>query len=198
MTIPRKSMWCIIVLMMLGCLPLQARRWDLKTNALGWGMLVANASVEYRWHPRWSFALPVSFSAWDYFTSTVKFRTLAVQPEIRYWFSGHREWFAGIHAGCAYYNYAFGGKWRTQDYDQASPALGGGLAGGCRLPVGRSGRWSIECTAGVGVYRLHYSKFYNQTNGLLAYSERKTYFGLDQLAVSLVCRLGGKNRRNLR
>ena len=198
MTIRRKYAGFIIAMVMGGCLPTKAQCWFLKTNALSWCMLVANASVEYQCNSHWSFALPVSFSAWDYFTSTVKFRTFAVQPEVRYWFLGRREWFAGIHAGCAYYNYAFGGKWRTQDYDQSSPALGGGLSGGCRLPIGRNGRWSLECTLGGGAYHLHYSKFYNQTNGLLAYSERKTYFGLDQLAVSLVRQLGGKKRRNLR
>ena len=41
---------------------------------------------------------------------------------------------------------------------------------------------------GAGVYQLHYDKFFNTNNtkdGLLVESIKKTYWGLDQAAVSL-------------
>ena len=183
MTIRKRCV--IFALGLLGTPSLQAQQLYLKTNTLAWGMLVSNMAVELKASPHWSFTLPVYFSAWDYFSSTVKFRTFTLQPEARYWFSEKEGWFAGAHAGLAYYNFAWGGKWRVQDYDCDSPALGGGLSGGCRWPFGKQKRWLVECSLGVSVYRLHYSKFHNRPNGLLARSEKKTFWGIDQAAITL-------------
>lgn len=43
----------------------------------------------------------------------------------------------------------------------------------------------MELSAGVGVYSLNHDKFYNQPNGLKAYTENKTYTGIDQVSLSL-------------
>ena len=65
-----------------------AKQWhralSVKTNALGLGLAIANAAVEIDICKHLSFNLPVYYSAWDYFSETIKFRTLAVQPEIRH------------------------------------------------------------------------------------------------------------------
>lgn len=154
----------------------------LKTNTIGLGMLVANAAVEVDLSRHWSFNLPVYFSAWNYTTSTLKFRTLAMQPEIRYWFTENDGWFIGAHFGMAYYNIAWDGDYRIQDHNRSTPALGGGLGLGYRLPLSK--RWQLELALGGGVYDLHYDKFHNERNGLLIESVKKTYFGIDQVAVS--------------
>ncbi len=160
----------------------------VKTNALGLGLAIANAAVEIDICKHWSFNLPVYYSAWDYFSETVKFRTLAVQPEIRYWFSEKNlrndGWYLGAHFGLAYYNIATDGEYRTQDHDGTSPALGGGLAVGYRLPISRNNRWKMEFSIGAGAYKLHHDKFRNYHNGLLVYTEKKTYIGIDQASVS--------------
>ncbi|WP_342989652.1 MULTISPECIES: DUF3575 domain-containing protein [Bacteroides] len=164
------------------------RTLSVKTNALGLGLAIANAAVEIDICKHWSFNLPVYYSAWNYFTSTVKFRTLAVQPEIRYWFSEKNPvndgWFVGAHFGLAYYNIATDGEYRTQDHDGTSPALGGGLAVGYRMPISKNNRWKMEFSIGAGAYKLHHDKFHNYHNGLLVYTEKKTYIGIDQASVS--------------
>lgn len=164
------------------------RKLYLKTNALFWGMGMTNVSAEIDLAKHWSFALPVTYSAWNYFTSTVKFRTLAVQPEFRYWFNeDNQKFFIGAHFGYAQYNVAVDGNYRYQDHDGKSPALGGGISVGYRMPISKSDKWHIEFSLGAGVYSLHYDKFYNTPNtkdGLMIESVKKTYWGIDQAAVS--------------
>ena len=55
----------------------------------------------------------------------------------------------------------------------------------------------MEFSVGAGVYPAKYDKFINGHNGLLAYTDRKTYVGLDQLNISIAYtfdtfRKGGK------
>lgn len=164
------------------------RTLSVKTNALGLGLAIANAAVEIDLCKHWSFNLPVYYSAWDYFSETIKFRTLAVQPEIRYWFSEKNlrndGWYLGAHFGLAYYNIATNGEYRTQDHDGTSPALGGGLAVGYRMPISKNNRWKMEISIGAGAYKLHHDKFRNYHNGLLVSTEKKAYIGIDQASVS--------------
>ena len=72
-----------------------SRKLHLKTNAIGLGMAIANVAAEIDLAKHWSFTLPVYYSAWDYFKSTIKFRTFAVQPEFRYWLSEENDGFFG-------------------------------------------------------------------------------------------------------
>lgn len=164
------------------------RTLSVKTNTLGWALAITNAGVEIDLCKHWSFNLPVYYSAWDYFSETIKFRTLAIQPEIRYWFTEKNlcndGWYLGAHFGLAYYNIATDGEYRTQDHDGTSPALGGGLAVGYRMPISKNNRWKMEFSIGAGAYKLHHDKFRNYQNGLLVSTEKKTYFGIDQASVS--------------
>ena len=169
--------------------PAWYRNWYVNTNVLALGMGITSLGVEYDFAKHWSVAVPVLYSAWNYFTETIKFRTFAVQPEVRYWFNeNHTNWFVGAHASLAYYNVAVDGGYRYQDHAAESPAWGGGLSGGYRLPLTRDQRLSLDFSLGLGVYPLHYDIFDNTTNtadGLLIQTARKTYFGVDQVAVTL-------------
>lgn len=164
------------------------RHLHLKTNAIGWGLAIANAAVEADLAKHWSFTLPVYYSTWNYFRSTIKFRTFAIQPEFRYWLSERNDgFFAGAHFGLAYYNLATNDDYRYQDHNRKSPAAGGGLNVGYRLPISRNDRWRVEFSLGAGVYSLHYDKFHNTPHtkdGLLVESVKKTYWGIDQAAAS--------------
>lgn len=164
------------------------RKLHLKTNAIGLGMAIANVAVEVDLAEHWSITLPIYYSAWDYFKSTIKFRTLAVQPELRHWLSGKNDgFFAGAHFGVAYYNFAFDGEYRYQDHKSKTPAIGGGVGIGYRLPISRDNRWGVEFSLGAGVHSLHYDKFHNTPrtkDGLMTGSVRRTYWGIDQAAVS--------------
>ena len=161
---------------------------QLKTNAIGLGMGIANVAVEIDMARHWSFALPVYYSAWDYFKQTVKFRTFAVQPEFRYWLSDENDgFFAGAHFGLAYYNLAIDGDYRYQDHNRETPAIGGGVSIGYRLPISKNNRWRVEFSVGAGAYAGHYDKFHNTPDtkdGLLIESNKNTYWGIDQAAVS--------------
>lgn len=166
------------------------RHLHIKTNMLGLGLAIANVAVEMDLARHWSFTLPIYYSAWDYFKSTTKFRTLSFQPEFRYWpWAAERNdgFFTGAHFGLAYYNIATNGKYRYQDHLRETPAIGGGVSIGYRLPIDRCNRWRIEFSVGAGAYSLHYDKFHNTSptkEGLMINSEKKTYLGIDQAAIS--------------
>ena len=173
------------------------RHIHLKTNAVGWGMLIANMAAEVDLAKHWSFTLPVYYSALNYFTSDVKFRTLCFQPEVRYWFcEDNQGWFAGAHFGLAWFNYAKGGEWRYQDRKGRTPLIGGGISGGYRMPITKNHKWWMEFALGAGAYKLHYDIFHNEHNGQRVDTRKRTFFGIDQVAVSFAYRFdlkkGGK------
>lgn len=166
------------------------RRLHLKTNFVDLGLLIANLAVEADLAPHWSFTLPLYYSALDYFKSTVKFRVLGCQPELRYWprQTDNDGFFIGAHIGASYYNFAFDGDYRNQDHDGTTPTIGGGISLGYRRLLGKSQRWRMEFSAGAGIYPLDYDLFHNTpfvTDGMLAGRCKKTYIGLDQAAVTL-------------
>lgn len=172
------------------------RRLHLKTNSLGIGMAISNIGAEIDLAKHWSFAVPVYYSALNYFTSVIKFRTLAVQPELRYWFKeDNQRFFIGAHFGCAQYNIAVDGDYRIQDHNATSPALGGGIGVGYRMPISKNDKWNIEFTLGAGVYDMHYDKFYNVKNGKLVGTYHKTYWGIDNAAVNISYRFDLKKRK---
>jgi hypothetical protein len=163
------------------------KRLYLKTNLVGWGMLIGNIGLELTSGSRWSAALHGYYSAWDYFRSDVKFRTFAMQTELRYWFTNatHNGWFVAGHLGLALWNYALGGEYRRQDHKGNTPAYGGGFNFGYRKAMGE--RWHVEFSTGVGVYHAIYDKFINARNGeKLENAVHHTWVGLDNLAVSFV------------
>ncbi len=163
----------------------EPRKLSVKTNALAWSMAISNAAIEVDICRHWSFNLPIYYSGWNYFSSRTKFRTHSIQPEVRYWFKEDNDgWFSGAHFGMAYYNVAVNSTYRVQDHGGTSPALGGGLNGGYRLPISKNRRWKVEFSLGVGVYAVHYDEFRNRSNGLLVSTHKKTYIGIDQASAS--------------
>lgn len=165
-----------------------AKGWQLSTNALEWGLLISNIQGEWDFACNWSLNMSVHYSAVNYFTSTRKFRTFILRPELRYWFgSNHRGLFIDGHVQMAAYNFALSHwKYRIQDVDGKHPALGGGLGIGYRLPLGKSGRWALEAAIGAGVYHLKYNRFENRHNGQLVDTRSRTWCGIDNVAISLV------------
>lgn len=86
--------------------------------------------------------------------------------------------------GFAYWNFAFGGEYRYQDDRRRTPALGGGISAGYRLPISKDKRWEMEFGLGVGAYRANYNRFVNEKNGKLVDTVKKVYFGPDFIGVS--------------
>lgn len=160
--------------------------WYIKTNVPAWAMLWTNIAVEFDCAPHWSVQLPVYYSGFNYFTSKRKYRTITLQPEARYWLrSSNTGFFVGAHFGTRWYNTAFGGAVRYQDHDGRTPALGGGIAAGWRMALGKARRWLVEGSVGAGIYRLDYDTFDNRPDGPLTGRRRRTFYGIDQVSVSV-------------
>ena len=164
------------------------RSWHVSTNVLAWTLGMTNLMGEYDFGCHWSVALSLYYSAWNYAKATRKFRAFIFRPELRWWLGeGHRGLFVDGHIQMAAYNFALPGwEYRIQDVGGRHPALGGGIGVGYRLPLGRSGRWAAEAAIGVGVYHLEYNRFVNEENGALVDRRERTFFGLDNVSVSVV------------
>lgn len=171
--------------------------WQLGTNAIEWGLLIANINGEWDFDCHWSLHASLHYSALNYFTATRKFRTFIFRPEIRYWFGDdHRGFFVDGHLQMAAYNFALS-RWeyRIQDVNGHHPALGGGGGVGYRLPLGKSERWSLEAAVGVGAYHLKYDRFENRPNGQKVDTRSRNWFGIDNVAISIVYNLGKSKSR---
>ncbi len=161
------------------------RRLTLKTNALGLGLLLANAAAEVGITEHLTFHMPVYYSAVNYFSRTVKFRSLAVQPELRYYIPKVDGLFAGAHMSVASFNLAADGAYRLQDQGGDTPLLGGGVSVGYRLQFRAAPRWGVEFAVGAGAYRFDYDRFVNEPNGPYVDTVNRTYIGIDNLSVSI-------------
>lgn len=170
------------------------RHFYLKTNLPAWALLLFNIEGEADICHNLSFSLSVYYSGLDYFRHNLKFRTLTFMPELRYWPRSENDgFFVGAHFGLSYYNIALSEAHRYQDHDGKTPAVGGGLTIGYRLPL-RNPRWKMEFSAGAGIYSLDYDIFDNRRNGKLLDRRKRTFYGLDRVAVSL-CYTFGKVKK---
>lgn len=159
----------------------------LQTNLLYDIASVLNLSLNVGFAKHYSIELLTTFSPWNYGKETVKFRTLCVQPEFRYWFTeGWSSHFIGLHTHVGWYNIAFGGNTRYQDRDGKFPLMGVGLSYGYNIPFSK--HWGAEFTVGLGYTYLSYDKFYNIHNGVRFATEEKHYFGLTKLGASIYYR----------
>lgn len=169
------------------------QRWvpelHLKTNFIGLGLAISNVAVEADLTKHLSVTLPIYYSAWNYFKTTIKFRTFSLQPELRYWLSEDNDgFFVGAHFGYVQYNFAFDGEYRYQDHYRKTPSIGGGVSIGYRLPLDKEECWKMELTLGAGGYSRHYDIFQNTPvtkDGLLLESIKDSYWGIDQAAITL-------------
>ncbi len=164
----------------------------VKTNLPAWGFLVSNVAVEVPLSERLAVSLPVYFSALNYFHRNHKYRGFGIQPEVRFYTSHDKVYgvksFIGAHFNLLYFNYAGGGLFRFQDEGRRSPVLGGGLHAGIQVPFRHRMKllpWGLELQAGIGWNRLRIDKFVNMDNGLRVDRFADTYFGIDNIGVSL-------------
>lgn len=171
----------------------------LKTNFIGLALLNANIGIEADLTRHWSVSLHAYYCAMDWFKSTIKFRNLSFYPEVRYWFRhvNNDGFFVGAHFGLSYFNYAFDGDYRYQDYRGRTPAIGGGLSLGYRYSISKNDRWRMEFSAGAGFYPIDYSVFHNTPDvkdGQWVERHKRNYVGPDQLSVSIVYTFDLKTR----
>lgn len=181
--------------------PVWTRQITLKTNMLGWALMGENIAAEFDIIPHLSVAVPFYYSGGlDYFTETIKFRGIVVQPEVRWypWLSKENAndgFFVGAHFGLGWYNFAINGDYRVQDKDGNTPSYGGGLSVGYAMQFKKNPRWGMEFALGGGVYKSTYDMFFNEANGPI-YSEdnQKIWFGVDNAAVSFTYKFDVKQK----
>ena len=162
-------------------------RGHIKTNLAQWALAQVNAAIDFDFGPHWSFSLPVAYSGWNYFQYDLKFRTLDIKPEFRYWTKrSNSGFYVGAHAGFVLFNYAFKGDYRYTNQDRNMPTIGGGLSLGYRVPISRNGHWAMEFGVSGGVYYVQYSRYVNIPGGVLEDNLNKTYFGLDGASISFI------------
>ncbi len=169
---------------------------EIKTNVLGLGLLMANLGVEFGLSRHLSIHIPVYYSGVNYFSERVKFRTLALQPELRWNFSRAEGLFIGAHATAAFFNVAVGGDYRYQDRTGDTPLVGGGLSLGYKLRFADNPHWGVEFVIGAGGYKISYDRFVNEANGPYVDTVDRTYIGPDNAAISVFYEFDlGRGRR---
>ena len=165
------------------------RKMYFKTNVPAWALLWQNLALEVDLARHWSFSVPVYWSPYNYGKQTLKFRTLAVVPEFRYWPKAtNTGFFINAHFGMAYFNYAKGGEYRYQYHSSKTPALGGGLGIGYRFYFCRNHHWAMEVAVGGGAYKLDYDIYLNTPitgSGQIIGRRKRMFYGVDQAAFSI-------------
>lgn len=153
----------------------------LKTNIVPWAAGIMNVAWEMQFGNKFSIEVPIWWS--PYFVShKYALRTLAVQPEVRYWLntpgSGH---FFGIHPGIAWYNLRFK-DFRYQD--SGMPLVNVGISYGYTLRINDC--LNAEFSIGGGYVMTKYDRYYNLDNGAKIDTRQTSYWGIDRIELSLV------------
>ncbi len=146
--------------------------------------VIQNLAFEWQTGKKMTVDIPVMWSFSD-LTDRHGVRTIAVQPEARWWpganpGNGH---FLGAHLSAAWFNV----RWNDTRYQADSlPLLGAGISYGYRLPF--NANWGAEFNLGVGYAYMEYDRFFNIDNGAKIDRRSRNYFGITRVGVSLVYR----------
>ncbi len=191
---------------------LVSRRLTVKTNAVGWGLAMVNAAVEYEFYPNWSVELPAYYSCWNYYgRSDRKFRGLFIQPEVKRYFGAHDRFGVGLHFGVGYYNWQYGDDYRYQTHKKRNPIGGAGVSFTYRVGFGGDSRWGLEVVLGLGAYLNDYDRYKTvpctcDPDDLSHYVDgrcvcmdpehvRKAFAGIDKLGVSVTYTIDFKRKK---
>lgn len=164
-------------------------RFALKTNMLGYAVLMPNIEAEWMFVDRWSAALEVQ-GAWYSKTPPHKvYRIATIMPEVRYWVIEHSRWhgmYVGVFGGVGEYDLSKGKK-------SGHEGEGGmaGLSVGYMWPISKH----LSLEAGIGAGYMHIrDKKYKPVEGhyLYQFSKDINYFGPLRLKMSLVWRIPSK------
>lgn len=124
-----------------------------------------------------------AFSPWD-IKSTLKLRTLFVQPEIRYYFSKNfKHHYIGLEGHLGWYDAAFDKQTRYQDRDGDTPLWGAGISYGYVVRFSR--HWGMDFHLSAGYTHLDYDCFYNVENGAWFTRDKKDFWGPTAAGVSI-------------
>ncbi|MDE6415515.1 MAG: DUF3575 domain-containing protein, partial [Duncaniella sp.] len=169
-------------------------RFALKTNLLGYAILMPNLELEWMFADRWSVALEAQ-GAWYSKSSPRKvYRIATIIPEFRYWVIDRARWhgmYVGLFGGAGMYDLSNNRKGHEGEGFMA------GLSVGYMWPIGK--HLSLDAGIGVGYMRLR-DKVYAPADGhfLYQYTKNIDYVGPLRLKLSLVWRIPGKKIQSVK
>lgn len=159
----------------------------LKTNMLGYAVLMPNIEAEWKFADRWSAALEVQGAWWSKGYPRKVYRLAMVTPEVRFWAINHSQWH-GLYVG------AFG-RFGLYDLHRSMNKRGhkgegvmAGLSVGYMWPISK--HLSLDAGIGFGYMRAR-DKVYTPFDGhyLYQYTKNVDYVGPLRLKLSLVWRI---------
>lgn len=156
-----------------------SQRYAIKTNTLSWLTLTPNIEGEIKIADRYTGNLSVNYRPWHVLSDNKKVTGICIQPEVRYWFcQTYYKHFMGVHVNYADYNAGLK-KHRYQGF-----LIGGGITYGYQMIL--SERWNMEFSVGAGFARMDHDVYDRPRCGAFLTHEKKNYFGITKLGVSLV------------
>ena len=165
----------------------------LKTNLLGYAVLMPNLEAEWKFADRWSVALEAQGAWWSKSSPRRVYRLSTVIPEVRYWAIDRSKWhgmYVGLFGGVGLYDLdgMFGRKGHEGEGVMA------GLSVGYMWPISK--HLSLDAGVGVGYMRIR-DKEYLPAGGHFLYQLTKdiNYVGPLRLKLSLVWRIPIKNSK---
>lgn len=166
-------------------------RFALKTNLLGYAVLMPNLELEWKFADRWSAALEAQ-GAWYAIDEPRKvYRVATVMPELRFWAVNRSRWqgmYVGIFGGAGLYDLS------NSTRGHEGEGVMAGLSVGYMWPISK--HLSLDAGAGAGYLRIR-DKVYVPLDGHFLYQLTKNidYIGPLRLKLSLVWRFQTEKSR---
>lgn len=167
------------------CCGASAQKTAIKTNLLYDATTTVNLGMEFKIGEKTTLDIPVNVNLWS-FHNNDKLKHYLVQPEFRWWacepFTGH---FWGVHAHAGFFNVGGVSPLNIiKDYRHEGWLAGAGASYGYNFIIG--GRWSVETTIGAGYAYIDYERYRCGNCGAKLKDDKRHYFGLTKLGVTLV------------
>lgn len=160
-------------------------RFALKTNLLGYLVLMPNVEAEWKFANRWSAALEYQCAWWSKSSPRKVYRLATVTPELRYWAISRSRWhglYVGLFGGYGLYDLSNKKKGHEGEGFMA------GVSAGYMWPITKH----LSLDAGIGVGYMHArDKEYIPRDGHFLYQLTKNinYVGPLRAKLSLVWRI---------
>ena len=154
----------------------------LRANLLRWATLTPDLGKEWRINRNIGSLVNASWTSWSWDDKNRRYALWKVSPEVRYYMGKEKRGYLGAMYHTGEFNYKLGETGRQGDYQ------GGGITGGYQLKLNRA--LSLDFHAGLGYTRAEYDKYKVMENVRVRQgSEKKDYWGINQLGVTLVWKI---------
>ena len=155
---------------------------SLRANLTRWLTLTPDLSAEWRVNHRWALLAGGSWTSWSWNNKERRYALWNVTAEGRYYPGPTTRWHTGLFFTTGEFNYKFGKNGKQGSY------LGGGLAGGYRLPLGR--RLSLDFNLGIGYTRADHDKYTLVNKARVrGPNVKKNYWGVNRAGINLEFRI---------